>query len=94
MHAAPSVHVKSPRLAEAQVSLECRLHQALALGPNTLCIGEVVMFDIADQLMGPRLHVENFAPIGRLGSPSMYCRTIDRFDLPCLSYAGWLKQTR
>jgi flavin reductase (DIM6/NTAB) family NADH-FMN oxidoreductase RutF len=94
VHAAPSVHVKSPRLAEAQVSLECRLHQALALGPNTLCIGEVVMFHIADQLMGPRLHVENFAPIGRLGSPSMYCRTIDRFDLPRLSYAGWLKQTR
>ncbi len=94
LHTAPSVHVTPPRLAEAQVSLECRLFQTLELGSNTLCIGEVVMFHIADHLMGPRLHVENFAPLGRLGSPSMYCRTTDRFELPRLSYAGWLKQNR
>jgi flavin reductase (DIM6/NTAB) family NADH-FMN oxidoreductase RutF len=92
VHSAPSVHVKSPRLAEAQVSLECRLIQALTLGSNTLCIGEVVMFHVADRLMGPRLHVENFAPLGRLGSPSMYCRTTDRFEFPRISYRDWLKQ--
>ena len=94
VHSAPSVHVTAPRLAEAQVSLECKLFQTLKLGSNTLCIGEVVMFHIADHLMGPRLHIENFAPIGRLGSPSMYCRTTDRFDLPRISYATWLKQNR
>lgn len=31
-------------------------------------------------------HINNFAPIGRLGSPAFYCRTIDRFDLPRIPY--------
>jgi len=82
LHTTPSVHVKSPRLAESQVSLECELFQSQPLGANTLFIGEVVMFHVADHLLGPRMHINNFAPIGRLGSPSVYCRTTDRFDVP------------
>ena len=89
---APCVHVKVPRVAQAQVSLECKLHSAQALGANTLIIGEVVMFHVADHLIGPRMHVNNFAPIGRLGSPSVYCRTTDRFDIARISYAQWLKR--
>jgi flavin reductase (DIM6/NTAB) family NADH-FMN oxidoreductase RutF len=89
VHAAPAIKISAPRLAEAQVSLECRLFKSQALGTNTLYIGEVVMFHVADHLMGPRLHVNNFAPIGRLGSPSAYCRTIDRFELPRISYVDW-----
>lgn len=92
VHSAPSSKVSVPRLAEAQVSLECKLFKAQALGTNTLYIGEVVMFHIADHLMGPRLHVNGFAPIGRLGSPSAYCRTTDRFELPRISYAQWRKK--
>ena len=91
LHAAPSVRIKAPRLAEAQVSLECKLFSAQALGANTLFIGEVVMFHIADHLLGPRLHINNFAPIGRLGSPSVYCRTTDRFDVARVNYAQWLR---
>lgn len=89
MHSAPCIHVATPRLAEAPVSLECKLFQSHRLGRNTLCIGEVVMFHIADSLMGPRMHIDYFAPIGRLGSPSTYCRTTDRFELPRISYATW-----
>lgn len=91
---APSVRVKPPRVARAQVSLECRLYSAQALGANTLFIGEVVMFHVADVLVGPRLHIHDFAPIGRLGSPSAYCRTTDRFDAARLSYAQWLAQSQ
>jgi flavin reductase (DIM6/NTAB) family NADH-FMN oxidoreductase RutF len=91
LHAAASVHIATPRLAESLVSLECKLFQSLPLGENTLVIGEVVMMHVADHLMGPRHHVENFAPIGRLGSPSLYCRTTDRFDLPRLSYQDFRK---
>jgi flavin reductase (DIM6/NTAB) family NADH-FMN oxidoreductase RutF len=87
LHAAPSVHVKTPRLAESQASLECKLFKSEALGANTLIIGEVVMFHVADHLVGPRLHINNFAPIGRLGLPSGYCRTSDRFELPRMTYA-------
>jgi flavin reductase (DIM6/NTAB) family NADH-FMN oxidoreductase RutF len=87
----PSVHVKTPRVAEAQASLECKLHGTQHLGENTLFIGQVVMFHVADHLLGPRFHINNFAPIGRLGSPSMYCRTTDRFDIARITYAEWLK---
>lgn len=90
LHTAPSVKVKPPRLAESQASLECKLHSSQSLGANTLVIGEVVMFHVADHLVGPRLHINNFAPIGRLGSPSVYCRTTDRFDVARISYAQWL----
>ena len=92
LHAAPSVRLKAPRLAEAQASLECKLFQSQPLGTNTLYIGEVVMFHVADHLMGPRLHINNFAPIGRLGSPSMYCRTTDRIELTRVTYAQWQKE--
>jgi flavin reductase (DIM6/NTAB) family NADH-FMN oxidoreductase RutF len=86
LHAAPSAIVSVPRVAESQASLECKLHSTQPLGVYTLIIGQVVMFHVADHLVGPRLHINNFAPIGRLGSPSMYCRTTDRFDLPRLTY--------
>jgi len=91
LHAAPSVKVKPPRLAESQVSMECKLHSSQLLGKNTLIIGEVVMFHVADHLMGPRMYINNFAPIGRLGSPSVYCRTTDRFDVARISYAEWIE---
>ena len=90
LHAAPSVKIKPPRIAEAQASMECKLHSSQLLGKNTLIIGEVVMFHVADHLMGPRMHVHNFAPIGRLGSPSVYCRSTDRFDVARISYAEWV----
>ncbi|MGA8863419.1 MAG: flavin reductase family protein [Gallionella sp.] len=92
LHTAPSVKVKPPRVAEAQASMECKLHSSQVLGKNTLIIGEVVMFHVDDHLMGPRMHVNGFAPIGRLGSPSVYCRTTDRFDVPRISYAQWRKE--
>jgi flavin reductase (DIM6/NTAB) family NADH-FMN oxidoreductase RutF len=92
LHAAPSIKIGAPRLAEAEVSLECRLFKSLPLGGSTLFVAEVVMFHVADRLLGPRLHIEGFAPLGRLGSPSLYCRTTDRFELPRIAYADWQKR--
>jgi len=88
---APSVRVKAPRLSQAQASLECTLFKSEPIGANTLFIGEVVMFHVEDHLLGPRMHINNFAPIGRLGSPSVYCRTTDRFDIPRIIYEQWQK---
>jgi flavin reductase (DIM6/NTAB) family NADH-FMN oxidoreductase RutF len=90
LQTAPSVQIKTPRIAQATVSLECILFNTQSLGENTMYIGQVVMFHVADHLMGPGLRVNNFAPIGRLGSPSVYCRTTDRFDVSRVSYAQWL----
>lgn len=94
LNTAPSIHIKTPRVALAQASLECKLFSAQALGTYTLFIGEVVMFHVVDNLIGPGLRVNNFAPIGRLGSPSVYCRTTDRFDCERLSYAQWLSRKK
>ena len=91
MNSAASLARITPRLAESQVSLECRLDRAIPLGNYTLYVGEVVMFHVADRLVGPRLHIDGFAPLGRMGSPSVYCRTIDRFELPRMSRAEWQK---
>jgi putative restriction endonuclease len=66
-----------------------RLHQASFR--EAVIIGQVVMFHVADHLVGERFHIEGFAPVGRLGSPSVYCRTTDRFDVPRISYAQWRK---
>ncbi|OIN93759.1 MAG: flavin reductase [Comamonadaceae bacterium CG1_02_60_18] len=86
----PCVHVKVPRVAQAKVSLECKLHSSQALGNYTLIIGQVVMFHVADDMLGPRLHVNNFAPLGRLGSPSVYCRSTDRFDIARVTFDQWM----
>jgi flavin reductase (DIM6/NTAB) family NADH-FMN oxidoreductase RutF len=91
LHAAASVQIKVPRVAEAQASLECKLFSTQKLGSNTLIIGQVVMFHVADHLMGAHMHINNFAPIGRMGSPSVYCKTSDRFDISRVSYAQWKK---
>jgi len=92
LEVAPGIQIQAPRLAAAQASLECRLHQVVPLGANQLFIAEVVQFHVADQLIDPQLHITNFSPIGRLGSPAVYFRTTDRFDLPRISYGQWLNQ--
>ncbi|MEO8103964.1 MAG: flavin reductase family protein [Betaproteobacteria bacterium] len=84
-----SLRVSVPRVAESPVSLECRLHSRQALGLYTFFIGEVVMFHVADHLLGERMHINGFAPVGRLGSPYFYCRTTDRFNLARMTYARW-----
>jgi len=86
----PSDKVATPRLAESPVNLECRLHTTLDVGSNKLFVGKIVMFHIAEELVGERLHINGFAPIGRLGSPSAYCRTTDRFELPRITYQQYL----
>ena len=87
LHTADSLKISVPRVAESQASMECTLHSKTALGAYTIFIGEVVMFHVADHLVGERMHINDFAPIGRLGSPSYYCRTTDRFNLPRTTYA-------
>ncbi|WP_322629230.1 flavin reductase family protein [Halothiobacillus sp.] len=94
LHAAPSVHIKAPRVAESKASLECKLFSEQQLGANTVFIGEVVMFHVDDQLIDERMHIHDFAPIGRLGSPSVYCTSTDRFDAPRISYAQWLESQK
>ena len=90
LHAAASKRIKVPRVEEAKASLECVMHSQQPLGIYTLIIGQVVMFHVDDTLLGDRLHINGFAPIGRMGSPAYYCRTSDRFEVPRIPYENLL----
>jgi flavin reductase (DIM6/NTAB) family NADH-FMN oxidoreductase RutF len=87
LHAAPSRLVSVPRVAEARASLECVLQSFQRIGANNVIIGEVVALHLADGLADDRLRVQNFTPIGRMGTPAWYTRTEDRFELPRLTWA-------
>lgn len=89
LHESPSVHVKVPRVAESLASMECRLHSTQDFGNYTLIFGEVVMFHVADHLVGDKLRIHGFNPVGRMGAPAYYCRTDDRFEVPRTTYAKW-----
>ena len=82
---APSKIVRPPRVAEARVSMECRLLQVVEIGRETLSgafvMGEVVQFHIDDDIFDDyRLDADKLNTVGRMGGMS-YTRTRDRFDL-------------
>ncbi|MFD7551991.1 flavin reductase family protein [Streptomyces sp. NPDC059578] len=65
-----STRVRPPRVAEAGISVECVLHSLLTPGSDTLVIGEVVAFHIADELLTAtgRIDVARLRPLGRVAS--------------------------
>jgi flavin reductase (DIM6/NTAB) family NADH-FMN oxidoreductase RutF len=65
----PSVKVKPPRVKEAPIHFECKLHQVIELGPNRhpLVIGEVVYFHVDPACMtGSYIDMKKLDPMGRL----------------------------
>lgn len=92
---AASVRVTVPRIAEARVQLECRLHSVVEIGDNRLVLGTVVFLHIADEFVDPeKQHVraEALDLIGRMHGGGWYVKTTDLFDLPRPNYADWLKK--
>lgn len=65
----PSVKIKSPRVKEAPIHFECKLHQVIELGPNKhpLLIGEVVYFHVDPSVMTEKyIDMKKLDPLGRL----------------------------
>ncbi|MBB3182448.1 flavin reductase family protein [Variovorax sp. Sphag1AA] len=81
---APSKIVRVPRIAEAPISWECELFRTIEFSEHrTLVFGEIVSMAFRDELLDEdrmRVHVDRFAPYGRLGGPN-YVRTTDRVQL-------------
>jgi flavin reductase (DIM6/NTAB) family NADH-FMN oxidoreductase RutF len=67
-----SERIAAPRVAVSPIQMECRLERAITLGRglNTLYIGEVLMFHLADTVYDGR-HIDSvkLRPIARLGGP-------------------------
>jgi flavin reductase (DIM6/NTAB) family NADH-FMN oxidoreductase RutF len=78
--------VKSPRIAEAPISIECRLMQIVELGPkptrNSIILGEILLLHIRDEVMtGGKIDPLKAKIIARLGDDNIYCRTTDVFKM-------------
>jgi len=87
--AVSSEKVKSPRIAESKVNLECRLVRKLelteafreGLGLNTIVFGEVVLVHVKDEVwVEGKIDQYRLSTIGRVGQDT-YCRTGDIFQL-------------
>ena len=77
--------VKSPRVAESQVSLECQLVQRLELGEGenfrNVVFAEVVVTHIKDELwVAGKIDPSKLRAVGRVGE-GIYCRTRDIFKM-------------
>ena len=82
----PSDLVKPPRVAESHVNMECRLYLAIEFselpGGGNLVIGEVLRFHVDDRVVENfRIDPDKLRAIGRMGGPTAYSRTRDRFDM-------------
>jgi flavin reductase (DIM6/NTAB) family NADH-FMN oxidoreductase RutF len=87
--------VGPPRVGEAAVAFECKLHHrhemrnAAGKVTATLVLGEVVMIHVASELCDidgagkgkPTVRFDGFRPMARLGG-NTYGRTTSTFDLP------------
>jgi flavin reductase (DIM6/NTAB) family NADH-FMN oxidoreductase RutF len=64
----PSDLIKPPRVGEAPVSMECRLHQMLELGASFFVVGEIVRAHVKDEVMTDgRVDITKLKPLARLG---------------------------
>jgi len=69
----PGRAIRTPRLAAAPVSMECRLHRTVAFGDtgSEFMVGEVVLFHVRDGLAeGGKIDTGNLRPICRIGGPN------------------------
>jgi flavin reductase (DIM6/NTAB) family NADH-FMN oxidoreductase RutF len=84
LHPAPSSVIKSPRILEAPVSLECKEWGTLQIGDNRVVIGLVKRVHLRDELFDVekrRVRGDKLFLIGRMASPHWYCRTRDLFEI-------------
>ena len=85
-HAAPSLLVRPPRIAEAPVALECRMLRDIRLGfdnKRAILLAEVLALRVRPDLVGERdrLDVTKMGLIGRLAGAD-YVRLSDVFSIP------------
>jgi flavin reductase (DIM6/NTAB) family NADH-FMN oxidoreductase RutF len=78
-----SEKVAPPRVAEAPVAFECRLHKLVEVGTESaVIIGEILLWHVHDDLVvGGRVDFGRLDAVGRMGG-AVYTRTRDRFEMP------------
>ncbi|MEJ2861070.1 flavin reductase family protein [Actinomycetospora flava] len=85
----PSLLVKTPRIAESPVALECRLEQTLDVGNCTLVLGRVVHIAVSDDvLVDGKPDVRRLAPLARLGGDE-WSTLGEVVATPRIRYSDW-----
>ncbi len=81
----PSTRVGPPRVGESPVSMECVLIQTLNLprSKNVVVIGEIVWFEIADNILNERgtADPKKLKPLGRVGGSGWYTKLGELFEM-------------
>ena len=90
----PSVKVTPPRIAESPVAFECKLFQAIPLGPsNTLVLGHVVAMHVRDDAVLDALKYYIDTPkldlVGRMHGGGGYTTTRDQFHIARIPLEDW-----
>jgi flavin reductase (DIM6/NTAB) family NADH-FMN oxidoreductase RutF len=90
---APSTTVRTPRIAESRVALECRLMQVVELGAmRSLILGEVLAMHIRDDAVLDRanclIDTQRLQLIGRMQGHT-YLRTADTLYMPTIPVESW-----
>lgn len=73
LQTAPSVKIKTPRLANAPISMECQLRHVLSFGitGSEFFVGEVLVFHVRDDLYSDgKIDTRLLRPVCRLGGPT------------------------
>jgi flavin reductase (DIM6/NTAB) family NADH-FMN oxidoreductase RutF len=86
LRAAPSTHIRPPRLADSPVSFECVTHAAVVTGPQqTIVIGRVLAVHVADRfvLEADKGYIDTPALglVARMHGAGWYARSTDLFQL-------------
>jgi flavin reductase (DIM6/NTAB) family NADH-FMN oxidoreductase RutF len=82
---APSDLIRSPRVVESPVNMECKLMQILEFGEppriTSFIIGEMIRVHIKDEVwVDGGIKAHQLKAIGRMGE-DFYCRTMDLFEM-------------
>ena len=60
--------VRSPRVGESSINLECKVHRIIELGHTHFIVGEIVRAHVRDDVLTDgRVDVAKLKPVGRLG---------------------------
>lgn len=66
----PATLVTAPRIAEAPISMECRLDRVVEVGENALVLARVLLWRFEDGLRdGTYVDMTRLRPLGRLAGP-------------------------
>ncbi len=92
----PSSKIRTPRIAESPVAMECTLWKTIPVGIHTMVMGEVKAMHIADEAVmnvekgyidTPKLDL-----VGRMHGRGWYSTTRDRVEIPRITAAQWAAQ--